>query len=103
MKFTMEDRLKIYARDKFRCQHKGCYVLGIRDLQLAHCIAQTESNAKMVERITGYPNPWDIINHPDNLKTSCSKHNPYFNIGNKPKIAEPLIWSIYHKIKKPVD
>jgi len=87
-------RFHVFQRDGFRCQHKGCYVVGYSDLEVAHRIANTKANAKWITNMTGYEHPEQVLDHPLNLKTSCRKHNDYFNIGNKPKIATELIYEI---------
>ena len=101
-----EKRLEIYARDNYKCQYPDCDVTGCDNIELAHRISKGKNSVNWVRseirrkfdvdlsdvKIT------DILNHPINLKTSCRKHNDYFNIGNKPEKAKLLLIDIYYTI-----
>ncbi len=76
---------EIHERDHFLCQHPDCKK---RSEHAAHRVAKTKSNKTEIKerlRFLGLNISVEkIIHHPLNLVASCSKHNSYFNIGNRP-------------------
>lgn len=93
----------IYARDFYKCQYQGCHVIGYDNLQMAHRIAQTKTNAKyichfiyenigLVKSITWVTE--NVLHHRFNIVTSCPEHNSSFNIGNNPGERDKLLMDI---------
>lgn len=102
-----ETRKQVYARDNYTCQHPECDVSGWENLELAHCISKGKSNQRYIQNLmAAYYDKYvslkevrEMLNHPLNLKTSCRKHNSYFNIGfNRMKAVNLL-----KEIKKDLD
>jgi len=102
-----ENRMKIYSRDYFVCQFKGCTVCGADNLQLAHRISKGHSGVNWVknyiyrEYCISYKDSEIkrlFINNTKNMITSCAKHNDYFNCLNKPEEAKKIIDDIMHDI-----
>lgn len=96
-----EKKYEILAKANWQCSFKGC---NEKATELAHRIANTEYNAKRIQRIlrdkynkyhslTFVKNY--IINNEINLAASCRKHNDYFNCAGKDsefyKIVEKII------------
>lgn len=101
-----ELRQEIYERDGYRCQYPGCNIMGYQSLQLAHRINKGKSSRQWIKsRIDGMfgtdlsnKQIDEIIHHKKNIVSSCAKHNDYFNIAFKPKIAEALIIEIWNDL-----
>ncbi|MBV6342416.1 HNH endonuclease [Candidatus Magnetobacterium casense] len=103
MKFEkwQEVRAEVFARDIWSCQYPGCGVVGGLGIQIAHRIADTESNRKECRALFGLKRKAEedaIINHPMNLVTSCAKHNSRFNVGNVKAKRLELFRAIYEKL-----
>lgn len=88
--------MAVYQRDYFQCCYPHCHIIGAKNLQMAHGIAQTQANIDMIR------NEWyrmfneplgkkfiedNMIHSADNLYTSCIAHNDYFNYGNNPQLV----------------
>lgn len=80
-----DKKQEILAKANWQCEYSKCHEKAI---ELAHRIANTEYNAKRIQRIlrdkynkyhslTFVKNY--IINNEINLAASCRKHNDYFN------------------------
>jgi len=81
-----ETRLYVALRAHFRCEECN-KSLPLDKGEMAHCIAKTD------EWITKYGK--EVINHPDNLKWTCSGAcNDAQNIGNNPVAREALVHEI---------
>lgn len=86
----------VFRRDLMRCQK-----CGIPATEIAHRIANTESNKKAIikkysvsEHVAG-----QMLNHPLNLAASCRECNDSFNIGFKRVTADVLVKKIFERIK----
>jgi hypothetical protein len=83
---------RIFGRDCYQCCFPGCKDQS-NHIELAHGIAQTEANAKMIVRLwremfgeeITIKQSWEIIHDDRNLFTSCKAHNSKFNIGYNPE------------------
>lgn len=87
-------RAKVFVRDNYQCQYPGCKFMGSMHLQIAHRISKTKGNRKYIKKKFNLQTEKDIdnvIHHELNLVSSCSKHNSYFNIGNKPVERDELL------------
>jgi hypothetical protein len=90
-----DQKKRIFARDHWRCKRCG----KMDDLQRAHGIAETISNKKMVKRLwfklfqeeITESQALQIINSDENISTSCSTCNSYFNIGNNPEKVKSFL------------
>lgn len=99
-----EKRFRIYRRDYNMCRRCGTR----KNLQLAHGIAQTKDNAKMIKRLYGemfhveitIAQAWEIIHSDYNLYTSCDKCNSYFNFGFKPELVKKFLRNYYDATKE---
>lgn len=90
-----ETRLKVFKRSHYMCEHEGC---NRRATEVAHKIANTKENIKMVQRILSEQYNIDasmdyvkkkFIDSIHNLAASCREHNDYFNCGyNMAKVYE---------------
>lgn len=101
---TEEDRLRIFSRDGYKCQECGA-TPGISGLQIAHRIRKGKgsiqwiSNELILKNIYGASDKFIrdyIINHPDNLVTTCSlkcngKQNIFFNPVKRDKLLNQII------------
>lgn len=88
-----EERLAIFERDGWRCKCCGRSVYSQGVPQLAHLLANTESNRKKYGDC--------VIDHPDNRVATCSLYcNSKMNIGFKTAEAEELADSIRDKLLK---
>lgn len=102
-----EDRLNIFTRDNFTCQQCG-KTLGINGLQIAHRIKQGNGSEENIRKYIFYNHnltmtlSWirkNIINHPDNLVTTCClKCNDKQNIFFKPVERDRLLKQIIDKV-----
>jgi len=98
----METRLRVYTRDGFKCQYPDCLSVGFDNLELAHLISAGKDNRNYIYQywIDNYGKFLTekeidkIIYHPKNMKTSCRKHNSYFNIGGQPEKVKKLLKKI---------
>jgi 5-methylcytosine-specific restriction endonuclease McrA len=77
-------REKVFLRDLWQCQR-----CGLPATEIAHKIAKTDSNVQQVQReyLPDRSLAWireNIINHQDNLVSSCRECNDYFNVGFNP-------------------
>ncbi len=92
----------ILNRDAFICQYPRCYDKAV---QIAHRIAKSEDNKKVIQDIITGKNIKikvnDVIHHPLNLVACCYRmsHNDGFNIGNKPEQSNELINKIIEEIE----
>ena len=94
-----ETRMLVFKSAGWQCEYKDCEST---DLQLAHCIAQTKANEKMIRRIVRETHGEEIskreaeliLHHPRNLRASCAEHNSYFNCGNNPQKVKRIICDI---------
>ena len=101
-----ETKMIVFTRDNFKCQYEGCNVCGIDNLECAHKIGRTVANRNHVMRyvhknfgeVLTFKEAYCILNHPDNMITSCKKHNDYFSINNHPLEKDELIRKIYKKL-----
>ncbi len=93
--------LEIHDRDGWRCQHKDC---NKRSEEVAHRISQSKSNKSVIKErlkwldLENIIKVDDVIHHPLNLVASCSTHNSYFNIGNRPIESTRLINKIIKEL-----
>ncbi len=80
-------REKLFKRAMFMCEYDGC---NGRGTEIAHRIANTQENIRMIQRILKELYKLDttkefvkknIINSEHNLAVSCRAHNDYFNCG----------------------
>lgn len=83
-----EKKLEILAKANWQCSYNGC---NERAVELAHRIANTEYNAKRVQRyLREKYNKYHsfefvkkcYLNNEINLAASCRVHNDYFNCAN---------------------
>ena len=87
-----ENREEIFARDGYICQVCGKSILQYGTPQLAHLIAQSQSNIKRYGK--------EVMHHQNNMKSVCSLYcNSLCNIGNRPVECEALV----NKIKKAME
>lgn len=100
-------RRKVLVRDFFTCQRCGRH----NTLQIAHRIHKGKESCRHIqdyilenygEELTKTFINDEILNHPDNLVTTCSLPcNSSYNIFYNPVERDKLICSIYEKIKTP--
>lgn len=88
-------RKSIFERDLWKCQR-----CGMPATELAHRVANTESNKKycMKRYAISHQEAEDILNHPENLVSSCRECNDYFNVGYKRHLAEKIMQGIAEEI-----
>lgn len=101
----MTKKQRILSRALYVCEYNNC---NKRATDLAHRIANTQYNAKMIQRIlkekydVAYSLPFvkrHFIHNERNLAASCREHNDYFNIGFKNNLALEIVDAIYSAIK----
>lgn len=93
----------LFSRNFYVCEYNGCYK---RATDLAHRVANTEENVKMIKRMLYEMYNADLplsevrnnfIHNPANLAVSCRQHNDYFNIGHDMMAVTKLIKFIWEK------
>ncbi len=108
-----DTKMYVFKRDGYRCQHSGCNVRGVDNLQAAHRISKGVENAKrnanrdyvmrfwfeQYKELITKKEAMAILNHPLNLVSSCEKHNSYFNCGNR--VVDRI--RILRDIKRAID
>ena len=105
-----ETRQRIIFRDDETCQFEKCYGSGH---YLAHRIAQTVANKKMIKRMflemfnCGLDKKGidQVLHHDYNIALVCERqeHNSSFNIANKPEKVKRLLSIIFLNIKYGID
>ena len=87
----------IFNRDMYQCQRCGSPAT-----EIAHRIANTESNLKEIMDTFKHKigKAREILNHPLNLSASCRSCNDYYNIGNKPYSKHLLLLKIISDLNK---
>ena len=102
------NREEIFCRDFYTCRVCGKPARYYNSAQIAHCIKQGKGSEDYImsfiwnEYQKDRSRKWirdNIINHPDNLKLTCSlKCNDRCNIFNNPVEREKLLKSIIKKV-----
>ena len=100
-----DKRFEIYERDGYKCQWEGCDKIGFNNIELAHQIHQGKQSENYVKNyvLKNYnidlkkKQLKEIINNKLNIKTSCKKHNSYFNCLFKPNLANKIIDDIIER------
>jgi 5-methylcytosine-specific restriction endonuclease McrA len=87
----------IFNRDLFQCQRCGNPAT-----EIAHRIANTESNMKEIMDTCKVKSgeARKLLNHSFNLSASCQKCNDYFNIGMNPVKKKELLERIISDLNK---
>ena len=101
-------RQEIFCRDFYTCRVCSKPARYYNSAQIAHCIKQGKGSEDYImsfiqsEFNKDVSRKWirdNIINHPDNLKLTCSlKCNDRCNIFNNPVEREKLLKSIIKKV-----
>ena len=87
-----EQRLEIFQRDHWTCQHCGKHLNHYNSPQLAHRIPQSKTNIKKYGK--------SVIHHPDNIKSACCLGcNASLSIGSNNIQAFNLVRSIEKKLE----
>lgn len=102
-----DTKLRIFSRDLYRCQYKGCTVSGIGRIELAHRIKQGKGSIQYIiawvyerhHRFISHGEAEEYLHNDLNLVTSCREHNDYFNCFFDPVATESLLKKIEKKLK----